>query len=109
MKTLIVLLLIGFSTNVLAWGGRQYDRSILIQNASSYVIMEIRASNVGRSSYGRDRLGTNVLAPGEQGVLDLDDGTDHCLYDLRIITENNVILDKRNVDACTISVYTIYD
>ena len=108
MKKIIALALVLASFQVHAWGGRQYNRTINIINLSHAAITAVHASNVGMSVYGPDTLGRDILYPGDVEILNLDDGTDHCLYDLKIITTQGTIF-RDGLDACSITNYTIYD
>lgn len=73
------------------------DSSLVIENDSSYTIVEINMSPTTQIAWGADLLGADVLEPGD--VLELSQiqcGT----YDIRIVddTTDECILDT--VDLC---------
>jgi hypothetical protein len=53
-------------------------------------------------------MGNQVLYPGEEGVLNLDDNTGYCKFDFKIVTNGGTIY-KQDLNICVLEVYTIYD
>ena len=108
MKKIITLIIFLLSFNTFAYYDDGNDRRIIVNNLSSYTIVAIKASNVGRQYYGRDRLGRDVLYPGESEFLDLDDNSGYCRFDFEINTTAGTI-HKFGVNVCEIVEYDIYD
>ena len=71
--------------------------SLMIDNDSSYTLIEINLSPTTQVSWGADLLGNDVLEPGD--VLELS-GIECGSYDIRVVDEDSdeCILDT--VDLC---------
>lgn len=88
------------------------DSSLTVQNDSSYLIYEIRVTDVGSTNWGPNLLGGDILRPGEAltilvdcgfyDVLLVDDtGADCVLYDLDLCFDDAVwVIDNVELDAC---------
>jgi hypothetical protein len=61
---------------------------------------EFRASNIDRSHYGGDRLGFNVLEPGDSIVLNISDRNGYCRFDLKATFENGLEVRRNNFNVC---------
>jgi hypothetical protein len=90
-----------------AAGATGYDRHVDIVNNSDQAIANFYATNVGKSTWGRDLLGDYVLEPGYVAPLDLDDRTGYCRFDFKTVMDDGTAVIRRNVDVCTIASYTI--
>ncbi len=87
-------------------GGGGGDPSFRLINASGAVIREVYASSARLSSWGPDRLGPNVLAPGQSVYIALP-ASMGCLTDLRIVYINGAVQDRRNFNSCRIGSLTV--
>jgi hypothetical protein len=76
------------------------DRRVRIYNSTNYTMTEFRASNIDRDLYGYDRLGSNVLEPGDAIVLNISDGNGYCRFDLKATFENGVDVYRHNFNVC---------
>lgn len=85
------------------------DRRVNIINETSYTIVEFYASNVGENEWEEDILGRDMLAPNESVIIDVDDGTGHCLYDFRAVFEDGEELIKNRINVCEIESYRYTD
>lgn len=85
------------------------DRRVEIANDTSYMIVEFYASSVGENSWEEDILGRDMLAPGESVVIDIDDGSGHCLYDFKAVFEDGDELKKGRINVCEIESYSYTD
>jgi hypothetical protein len=83
------------------------DRKVELVNASRTTIVEFHASNANRSSYEEDILGKDVLEPGQSITIDIDDGTGACKFDFLTVMQGGRKIERRDVDVCEISTYTI--
>jgi hypothetical protein len=86
-----------------------YVREVLVVNHSHTTIREFHASNVSRSGYEEDILGRRVLPPGGVARINLDDGSGYCRFDFLTIFEDGTRVERRNVDVCTVTQYTLTD
>ncbi len=62
---------------------RAYDKHVEVVNASHSTITAFYASNIGTDYWYYDILGRNVLPPGYQVMVNMDDGTSYCRFDLK--------------------------
>lgn len=85
------------------------DRRVTIINETSYTIVEFYASNVGENEWEEDILGRDMLASNESVVIDVDDGTGHCLYDFKAVFEDGDELVKTRINVCEIESYSYTD
>jgi hypothetical protein len=109
MKRLFVFAfcaLIGLSNSQAA---DRENRRIRIINNSSKPIYHFYASNIDRTNWEEDILGTKVLLPGQQTTINIDDGSGHCLYDFKAVLSDQRSATTRSVNVCTQSSWTVVD
>ena len=73
------------------------DSTLLIVNDSDYEIWEVYLAEVGTRTWGRNLLGADYLAPGEE-LLIVDIECDY--YDALLIDEDDVECELLDVDLC---------
>ncbi|MGG5811608.1 hypothetical protein [Falsiroseomonas sp. CW058] len=81
------------------------DPSFRVNNRSNQVINEIYVSSSNDNSWGADRLGANVLQPGQFLMVTLPAA--QCMNDIRIVLADGQALERRRVDTCQITDYNI--
>ena len=103
----VALCLLGLaSTDINA----QENRRIRIVNQSSSSIRYMYASNVDRRGWEEDILGPmRVIAPGYYINANIDDGTGHCLYDLRAVLADGRQAVRYRFNVCASSSWTVTD
>lgn len=84
-----------------------YNRSVYVTNNSSSTIMELYGSNVGSGIWDNDILGNHVLRPGETVVVDFNDQTGYCRFDVMAIHRDGSASVGRRIDICTVAEITI--
>jgi hypothetical protein len=88
----------------------QENRRVRIVNQSSSTIRYFYASNVDRHGWEEDILGPmRVIAPGYYVNVNIDDGSGHCLYDLRAVLADNRQAVRYRFNVCTNSSWTVTD
>ncbi len=106
MKTLIAVFLIlaSFATSVSA-----ENRQFLLVNNTPYLVARLFASNISEDRYSYDMLRDQVIPPYTTVRVDADDGTGHCLFDLRIdvVKPEGIQTVERRADVCTLTDWTI--
>lgn len=85
------------------------SRLLTVENASSVALHYFYASTASSSAWGEDLLGNEVIAAGQSLAIDLDTGTNECLYDLKAVMANGRSVNRSNVDVCTVGKWTITD
>ena len=90
-------------------GGAHADNLVfMLDNESSYDVLEFYASPTNVSSWENDILGSDILPSGEAVRVTIADGRTVCEYHLRIVfTDGDVIEDE--TDLCETGSYTITD
>lgn len=85
---------------------QQYNRDVRLINQTGDTIMYLRWSDENQSSYGDDRLGSEVLGNGEYWDVTIDDGTNACIYDLKATTAGGRDVIRNRVNVCAVSSVT---
>src|SRR5690348_10851205 len=57
------------------------DRHVKVVNETRHTIVHFYASSIGAKTWEEDILGEDELAPGQEVRINIDDGTDACLFD----------------------------
>ncbi|MEE9388790.1 MAG: hypothetical protein V3U96_09265 [Paracoccaceae bacterium] len=83
------------------------NRIVKIGNTTGVTMTRFFASNTSRSSWEEDILGANVLSSGRSVNVDIDDGTDSCLYDLKAVFADGDVVVQNDFNVCTQSTWTV--
>ena len=83
------------------------DRRVLIENRTSQPILYVRGSPTTDPNFGADRIPDRVIGTGQSGVVDFDNRTRACMYDLRVTLADGSNVDRMNVNVCRVSRWTI--
>ncbi|MCO6414988.1 hypothetical protein JYK14_02195 [Siccirubricoccus sp. KC 17139] len=78
------------------------DPSFRIVNNTPNTVNEVYASPSSERSWGHDRLGTSVIAPGGTHIVRLP-ANGQCVYDIRIVYQNNTAEERRNLNTCALT------
>ncbi len=85
----------------------QEDRRVRIINRASSSIYHFYASNVDTDDWEEDILGRETIPPGRSRIVNIDDGTGHCYYDLKAILSDGRVATKRRFNVCTNLSWTV--
>jgi hypothetical protein len=86
------------------------NRHLRIINRASSTIRYLYASNVDRGTWEEDILGPlQVIAPDHYIDANIDDGSGHCMYDLKAVLQDGRVATSRNVNVCTQDTWTVYE
>lgn len=77
------------------------DPSFRLNNGGSRVIREVYVSSANDRGWGADRLGTNVLSPGQVMVVRLPNG--QCMNDVRVVFMDGQAQERRGVNTCSLT------
>jgi hypothetical protein len=83
------------------------DRRVQIENRTNQAILYVRGSPTTDSSFGPDRIPDRVVGSGQSTIVDFDNGTRQCQYDLRVTLADGSNIDRMNVNVCRVSVWSI--
>ena len=81
------------------------NRRVRIINETAHTMIHFYASNVASKSWEEDILGQSVLKPGEDVVINIDDGTGHCEFDFKAVFDDGDALIRKAINVCKISSY----
>jgi hypothetical protein len=110
IRKLVLTAVIAATLSTPAFAGNDgRDRRVNVVNASSQVLRELYASPVTSSSWEEDMLGSSVLTPGQSIRATIDNGTNACHYDLKVVMASGQQHVRRNVNVCVVSQWTIGD
>ena len=82
--------------------GRSGNPSFYLTNGSGATIREVYISLATDNNWGPDRLGSNVLQPGQRLHVSLP-AVGVCQVDMRIVYMNGAAQERRRVDTCSIA------
>ena len=77
---------------------RSNDPSFRLNNRGNSPIREVYVSATNVNNWGQDRLGQNVLPPGQSLTIRLPRG--QCMNDIRIVWQNGQASERRNINTC---------
>ena len=83
------------------------DRRVDIRNYTGTTMTAFYSSHISERWNRSDMFGDGVLRPGSSVLLDIDDGTGRCLYDLKAVFANGAVRTKYRVDVCSEDNWTI--
>ena len=86
-----------------------YDRRVRIINDTSQTMTMFHASNVNTTDWQEDILGNDVVRPGGSVMVNINDGTGHCRYDLRATFADGERVVRRNFNVCDKSSWRVYE
>lgn len=77
-------------------------------NRTGYVINEIYVSAAGRKSWEEDVMGRDALGEGESVRINFDRGEQDCLWDLKVVYEDEEEAEWGRLDLCELSKLTLH-
>jgi hypothetical protein len=72
-----------------------------LNNRSALDLQEVYVSPANDRSWGRDRLGQDVLPAGRFMTIHLPDG--QCVNDVRVVFSGGQVMERRRVNTCALS------
>ncbi len=81
------------------------DRHVRVINETDHTMVHFYASNTAVNSWQEDILGEDVVKPGDDVNINVDDGSGHCKYDFKAVFDDGQSLIKHNINVCEISSY----
>ena len=84
-----------------------FDRRVLIDNRSGQTIVYVRGSPTTNSSFGPDRIPDRILGNRQRTIVNFDDGSRACQWDLRVTLADGRHIDRMNVNVCRVARWTI--
>jgi hypothetical protein len=85
------------------------NRKVVVQNVSSQAIYNLYASPVTAKTWEEDLLGQGTIPAGGNKTANIDNGTNECMYDLKVIMANGKAFEHRQVNVCAAAKWVIGD
>ena len=82
------------------------DLQFELINNSAYTVVQFYTSPTNMGDWREDILGAEVLPSGESGTVTVTDGSDQCIYDIRVVLDDSSELTD-TVDMCEMGSYTL--
>lgn len=79
------------------------NRRVRMVNATSYTIERLYGSNVNVRTWQEDVLGDAVLRPGNSVVVNWDDGSCLCEFDIKAVYSDGDTSIKSAIDVCRLT------
>lgn len=81
------------------------DPSFRLNNRGAVTINEVYVSSANDNGWGNDRLGQNVLQPGQTMTIRLPSG--QCMNDIKVVYANGRSQEWRRRDTCQITDFNV--
>ncbi|MDM7862124.1 hypothetical protein QTP81_16080 [Alteromonas sp. ASW11-36] len=85
------------------------DRRISLTNDTSVTIVEFYASNIDSESWEENILDGNYLSPGNEFIINIDDGSGYCLFDLKAVFADGDVVTNTKFDVCTETGWILFE
>src|SRR5947209_13877997 len=85
------------------------NRKVLVQNLSSQTVNNLYASPVTAKTWEEDLLGQRTLSAGASIQANIDNGTNECMFDLKVVMASGKTFEHRQVNVCAASKWVIGD
>lgn len=85
------------------------NRKVTVENLSSQTVRELYASPITAKTWEEDLLGQRTLNAGQSISANIDNGTNECYYDLKVVLANGKAMEQRKINVCAISKWVIGD
>jgi len=93
-----------------AWAANDgKNRRVTVENLSSQSIYYLYASPTSAKTWEEDLLGSGTIPAGESKVANIDNGTNECQYDLKVVMADGKEFVQRNINVCAVSTWVVGD
>ena len=99
IRRLTLAALLGLALPAIAQQSNNPD--FRLNNRGAQAINEIYVSSSADQNWGQDRLGVNILPPGQSFMVVLPAG--QCMNDVRVIWADGQNVERRQVNTCDIT------
>lgn len=80
-----------------------HDRRVMVHNNTGVTLTHLYSTNSGQADWGGDILGAGVIGDGEAVMVDFDDGTGACLFDVRARFADGDVVEQYRINVCQVS------
>ena len=83
------------------------NRRVTVDNVASQSIYYLYASPATSTTWEEDLLGSGTIPAGTTKVANIDNGTNECYYDLKVVMADGREHIQRRVNVCAVSRWVI--
>ncbi|ANK82723.1 MAG: hypothetical protein TEF_19435 [Rhizobiales bacterium NRL2] len=107
MRTLIIVMGL---TALVSFGARAENLYFLLINQSSADIVEFHVSPPDASRWTDNLIPDGYVLPaGNEVEVAIEDGQDHCAYDIRAVFADGEVFEEYDTDLCELGQWTFTD
>ena len=101
---------VAISVPTAAWAANDgKNRRVTVENLSSQSIYYLYASPQTTGDWEEDLLGSGTIPSGTSKVANIDNGTNECIYDLKVKMADGKEYIQWKVNVCAVSTWTVGD
>lgn len=82
------------------------DRKLEVINQTGFTIVAFYGSHTDAGTWEENIFGGEVLASGQSVVVNFDDGTGYCVFDIRAEFDDGDVLEEYGVNVCELETFT---
>ena len=109
IRTLLTVMAVAAFLAIHVGGTEALDRRVWVQNDTSVTMVAFYASNRDTDDWEEDILGNAVVTPGDGVMVDIDDGTGYCIFDLRAEFKGREAAERFGFNVCENTRWTVYE
>ena len=99
---------VAISVPVASWAATDgKNRRVTVDNVASQSIYYLYASPVTATTWEEDLLGSGTIPAGTTKVANIDNGSNECYYDLKVVMADGKEHIQRRVNVCAVSRWVI--
>ena len=83
------------------------NRRVTVENVANQSIYYLYASPATSTTWEEDLLGSGTIPSGSSKVANIDNGTNECIYDLKVVMADGKEHIQRRVNVCAVSRWVI--
>ncbi len=106
--TMLAATAVAVSIPTASWAANDgKNRRVTVDNVASQSIYYLYASPATSTTWEEDLLGSGTIPAGSTKVANIDNGTNECYYDLKVVMADGREHIQRRVNVCAVSRWVI--
>ena len=83
------------------------NRRVTVENVANQSIYYLYASPATSTEWEEDLLGSGTIPSGQSKVANIDNGTNECVYDLKVVMADGKEHIQRRINVCNVSRWVV--
>ena len=108
MKTAAKLFSVSLAFALTSGSALADGREMQIFNYTDFEIVALFGSNKDADDWGEDKLAGDFIEAGETQLIDFEDGSGYCLYNLLVVFDDGEELISEDINVCDLPMFTYY-